>query len=137
MHHKYAHVIGCAGIILPCLGIEMFDFFPLQKRSARGKVKQLVSLMLSNQTPSNLSCCPHQIRSKHWMHWKSKPIRCCPADDCASTRYSNPCAPNQTPTSAAPNSSQRNAEIGRNRAWKFETQSPKMREQLWTIFPVK
>jgi hypothetical protein len=46
MHHKYTHVIGCAGIILPCLGIEMFDYFPLQKRSARGKVKQLVSLML-------------------------------------------------------------------------------------------
>jgi hypothetical protein len=58
MDHKYTHVIGCAGIILPCLGIEMFDFFPLQKLSARGKVKQLVSLMLSNQTPCNLSCCP-------------------------------------------------------------------------------
>jgi len=55
MHHKYTHVIGCAGIILPCLGIEMFDFFPLQKRSAGGKVKQLVSLILSNQTPSNVS----------------------------------------------------------------------------------
>jgi hypothetical protein len=58
MHHKYIQVIGCAGIILPGLGIEMFDFFPLQTLSARGKVKQLVSLMLSNQTPSNLSCCP-------------------------------------------------------------------------------
>jgi len=58
MHHKYTHVIGCAGIILPCLGIEMFGFFPLQRRSARGKVKKLVSLMLLNQTLSNLSCCP-------------------------------------------------------------------------------
>jgi hypothetical protein len=58
MHHKYTHVIGCAGILLPCLGIEMFDFFPLQKRSPRGKVTQLVSRMLSNQTPSNLSRCP-------------------------------------------------------------------------------
>jgi hypothetical protein len=57
-HHQSTHVLGGAGIILPCLGIEMFDFFPLQKPSARGKVKQLVSLMLSNQTPSNLSCCP-------------------------------------------------------------------------------
>jgi hypothetical protein len=57
-HHKYTQIIGCAGIILPCLGIEMFDFFGLQKRSARGKVKQLVSPMLSNQSPSNLSCCP-------------------------------------------------------------------------------
>jgi hypothetical protein len=59
MHHKYTHVIGCAGIILPCLGIEMFDFFPLQKRAARGKVKQLVSLMLSNPTPSNLKLLPN------------------------------------------------------------------------------
>jgi hypothetical protein len=53
------------------------------------------------------------------------------------TRYSNPCARYQTPTSAGPKSSQRDAQIRRNRGWKLETRSPITSEQLWTIFPLK
>jgi hypothetical protein len=69
--------------------------------------------------------------------WSQNPFDAALQMTMPETRYSNPCARYQTPTSAAPNSSQREAQIGRNRAWKLETRSPITREQQSTIFPLK